>query len=137
MMIAAVSVPAASVGETTEAVKKLEAVYEQALMQKDTKTLARLMTDDFIRTPPASAATSKTEYLSQIETGRLQYLSHETLEATYQVFDDAVLVHSVVRLRTKSNGKEGESSLRLLHVWIKQAGQWRIAAVQGSQMPAR
>ena len=136
-LVAAGLVPACWAADQAETVKKLEAVYEQALVQRDMKTLDRLMTSDFIRTPPASSPTTKAEYLSQIETGRLQYVSHEIKESNYRVFGDTVLVHSVVRVRTRSNGKEGDSLLRLLHVWVKQDGQWRVAAVQGSRMLSR
>jgi ketosteroid isomerase-like protein len=128
---------AASDSESIEAVKKGEAMLRQSLMNRDTKTLAKLMTDDFVRIPPAAPATPRAEYFSIIESGRLQYLSFDVDDAQFRAYGDTVIVQALVHLKTRSGERPPtESRLRLLDVWVKQGGEWRLATIQGNQAPA-
>ena len=137
-LVAAGSGVAASDAESIEAVKKGEATLRQSLMRRDTATLAKLMTDDFVRIPPSTPATPRAEYFSIIESGRLQYLSFEVDDARFQVHGDTVIVQALVHLLTRSGDRPpAESRLRLLDVWVKQNGEWRLAAIQGNQAPAK
>jgi ketosteroid isomerase-like protein len=127
---------AASDSESIEAVKKGEATLRQSLMHRDTATLAKLMTQDFVRIPPSTPATPRAEYFSIIETGRLQYLSFEVDDAQFRAFGDTVIVQALVHLLTRSGDRPpAESRLRLLDVWVKQNGEWRLAVIQGNQAP--
>lgn len=129
---------AASDAESIEAVKKGEATLRRSLMGRDIATLAKLMTDDFVRIPPSTPATPRAEYFSIIESGRLQYLSFEVDDAQFQVHGDTVIVQALVHLLTRSGDRPpAESRLRLLDVWVKQNGEWRLAAIQGNQAPAK
>ena len=107
----------------------------EALVHSDTKTMARLLTGDFVRTPPTTPATTKTEWIGQIESGRLRYLSFEVQDANYRGYGDTVLVNSVAKIRARTGTGEADLVLRLLAVWVKQNGEWREAAVQGNSMP--
>jgi ketosteroid isomerase-like protein len=109
--------------------------FREALLKSDTATLSKILTDDFLRTPPTTARTTKAQYLEALRTGSLKYLSIETQEAKYRTYGNTVLVDSVAALRVRINGQETEVQLRLLSVWIKQNGRWLLAAVQGNQMP--
>jgi ketosteroid isomerase-like protein len=135
-LVAGASTLAASDADSIEAVKKGEATLRQSLMHRDTKTLARLMTDDFIRIPPATPATPRAEYFNIIETGRLQYLTFDVDDAQFRAYGDTVIVQALVHLTTRSGDRpSSESHLRLLDVWVKQNGEWRLATIQGNQAP--
>ena len=127
----------ASGSDSVEAVKKAEAALQQALVDADAKTMARLLADDFVRTPPSAPSTSKAEWISQVESGRLQYRSFEVQDAKYRVYGDTVLVNSQAKIRVKTAGPDVDLVLRLLSVWVKQNDEWREAAVQGNLMPSR
>jgi ketosteroid isomerase-like protein len=135
-LLAVTSVLAASDAESIEAVKKGEATLRQSLMHRDTATLAKLMTEDFVRIPPSTPATPRAEYFSIIETGRLQYLSFEVDDAQFRAYGDTVIVQALVHLLTRSGDRPAaESRLRLLDVWVRQNGEWRLAVIQGNQAP--
>jgi len=126
---------AAAESDNIEAVKKADAAMREALVHSDTKAMGRLLTDDFIRTPPSTPATTKVEWIGQIESGRLRYVSFEVQDAKYRAYGDTVVVNSVAKIRAKSATGEADLTLRLLGVWVKQSGEWREAAVQGNSMP--
>jgi hypothetical protein len=67
LVAAAGSCIAASDAESIATVKKGEETLRQSLMKRDTKTLAKLMTDDFVRIPPSTPATPRAEYFSILE----------------------------------------------------------------------
>jgi ketosteroid isomerase-like protein len=117
-----------------EAVKKAAAQLEQALTHADMATLEKLVTDDFLRTPPTGPDTNKKEWLGLVESKRLQYITFENSDVRYRAYGDTVIVngHSNIHARS-SGGPERESKLKLIWVWVKLGGEWRLAAVQGNQ----
>jgi ketosteroid isomerase-like protein len=121
--------------DAVETIKKLEQELRQALIKADGDTLSKMLTDDFIRTPPTTPATTKSQWLEALGSGRLKYLSFETIEAKYRPHGDTVLVNSVARLRVSRGGEELQPQLRILDVWVKQQGRWLLASVQGNEMP--
>jgi ketosteroid isomerase-like protein len=108
-----------------------------ALVKADTETMSRILTDDFLRTPPGSQATDKTAYIELVRSGRLKYISIDRKDARYQVYDDTVVMNCTAPIRTSgANGRISDTELRLLVVWVRQSGRWMLAAIQGTNMPA-
>ena len=122
--------------DVVEAVKKVEGEFREALSRSDIEALGKLLTEDFLRTPPTTPSTTKTEWLELIRTGKQKYLAFETKEAKYRVYGDTVIVNAIVSLRV-SRGNEAATDLKLpiLQVWVKQNGRWLLAAIQGNQTP--
>ncbi|HTM52664.1 MAG TPA: DUF4440 domain-containing protein [Pirellulales bacterium] len=121
--------------DAVESIKKLEQELRQALIKADVDALSRMLTDDFIRTPPTTPATTKPQWLEAIKSGRLKYVSFETIEATYRPHGDAVLVNSVAKLQVSRAGEALHLQLRILDVWVKEQGRWLLSSVQGNEMP--
>jgi hypothetical protein len=48
---------------------------------------------------------------------------------------DAAVAHSIVNMKGVSNGKPFDDHLMMLHVWVKQAGAWQLAAHQTTKLP--
>jgi hypothetical protein len=96
-----------------------------------------MLTDDFLRTPPGGRDTNKAEWLGLIESGRLNYVAFEDSEDRYRVYGDTVVVNVLSNIHVRTNGREAETKLKLIWVWVRQNGQWRLAAVQGNQLASR
>jgi ketosteroid isomerase-like protein len=123
--------------EAMETVKKLEQEFREALLKRDTEAIGKMLTNDFIRTPPTTPSTTKVQWLELIRTGKQQYLAFETKEATYRVYGDTVIVNAVANLRVRRDGQQAtDTQLRILQVWVKQNGRWLLAAIQGNQTPS-
>jgi ketosteroid isomerase-like protein len=114
-----------------------QAKFDAALQKADTETIAAMLTDDFLRTPPASPNTTKTQWLEALRTGAVKYLSIHPKEANYRMYGDTVIGNAVTQFRVSVNGQTRDETLRLLSVWVKQNGRWMFAAVQGNPMPAQ
>jgi ketosteroid isomerase-like protein len=135
------ALPLAAQDANIDAVKQRASQLEQALTHADMATLDKMVTDDFLRTPPGGRDTNKKEWLGLVQSGRLQYVAFEDSEQRYRNYGDTVIVNVASNIHTRtSGGPERESKLKLIWVWVKQGGEWKLAAVQGSQVttaPAR
>jgi ketosteroid isomerase-like protein len=122
--------------DAVEAVKKTESEFREALLRSDTEALGKLLTEDFIRTPPTTPATTKSQWLELIRLGKQKYLAFVVKEARYRAYGDTVIVNAVVGLRVRRGNEEAtDLNLRLLQVWVKLHGRWLLAAIQGNQTP--
>lgn len=110
--------------------------FTQALIKSDTDALSEILTDDFVRTPPTRPSTTKPEYLAQLRSGTLKYLAIDLKEAKYQVYGNTVVENAVAAIRVRYNSQEINEQLRLLQIWVKLNGRWRLAAVQGNPVPS-
>jgi ketosteroid isomerase-like protein len=138
LVSAAVGEDRSPMSDAVEAVKKAEREFREALLRSDIETLGKLLTEDFIRTPPTTPATTKTQWLDLIRTGKQKYLAFDVKEAKYRAYGDTVIVNAVVSLRVRRGNEEAtDLNLRLLQVWVKQDGRWLLAAIQGNQTPTQ
>jgi len=121
-----------------EAIRKKARELERALIAADTAAMQQMLTDDFLRTPPGGQDTDKAQYTSLIATGRLKYIAFDNLQEKVRAYANTVLINDLTDLRYRgATGPERSIRLKLLWVWVKQDGEWRLAAVQGNQVSAQ
>jgi len=120
-----------------DAVKKVEQEFREALLHDDIAALDKILSHDFIRTPPTTPSTTKAQWLELIRSGKQKYLSFDTKEVKYRAYGDTVVVNAVAALRVRVNGRqESDLQLRVLQVWVRQDGKWLLVALQGNQTPS-
>ena len=124
-------------GNPPKEMRAAEDRLQKALVKGDTETLSKLLADDYLRTPPTTPNTTKTQYLDALRSGTLKYFSIEAKESHYRTYGDTVIVNSVSAIRVNINGQQRDEVLRLINVWIKQNGRWQLAAVQGNPLPSQ
>src|SRR5215472_1109141 len=118
-------------------VRKMQNELQQSMIRADTAALSNILTEDFVRTPPGGADTNKTEWISLIGSKRLKYLSTDNIEYKDRAYGNTALVSTVTNVRYIANGAERTVKLKVLWVWAKQAGQWKLAAIHGTEVAAR
>ncbi len=111
----------------------VESEFWGALVKADTDAMSRILTEDFLRTPPGSQATDKAAYIELVRSGRLKYISIDRKDVRYQVYSDTVVENCTAPIRTAGASEPVE--LRLLSVWVRQSGRWMLAAIQGTDVP--
>ena len=119
--------------DPADAVLNAEKAWAQAAVAADTAALDKLLADDLTYCHANGAKDTKASYLDKIRTGRPKYLllDFEKLEA--KVFGDVAVANSTVHMRSVSGGNEQDVKLVLMHVYVKQQGQWRLLAHQSSK----
>ena len=135
VLIAVLAMTASAQDANIDAVRKMARELERALIAADAAALDKMLTDDFVRTPPAGRDTTKSEYISLVSSGQLKYIAFQNVEEKFRSYPNTVLVNDVTDLRYRgANGPEHGMRLKLIWVWVKQGGEWRCAGVQGNQV---
>ena len=124
---------AAYAGDPAAAILQAEKDWAQAALAADVATLDKLLSDDLTYCHATGAKDTKSTYLEKIRTGRPKYLELEFEKLEAKVSGDVAIANSTVRMRSVSAGTEQTVKLVLLHVYVKQQGQWRLLAHQSSK----
>jgi hypothetical protein len=104
---------------------------KQAMIHKDGVTLNKLLSDELAYTHSTGPLETKAEFIQSIVSGksiveRLDYMGLKT-----SVYGDTALVRGNVDLY---HSKTNIVHMNILHVWVKQAGAWKLVARQATRL---
>jgi ketosteroid isomerase-like protein len=118
-------------------VRRLSASEPEAFLQKDTRTLATLWSDDFIVTNPLNKLATKKEVLGMVESGFLVITSYDRqIEYAHTYGDTVILAGSeTVTWGGKMPNAGKTEHLRFTAVWMKQSGRWQEVARHANIIP--
>ena len=144
-MIAAtlsLAAPAASAAAATPELQTLPAdlahaleIYNQATVHNDAKTLAGLVTDDYVLVNSDSSVQDKASYLADFAVPGFKVDPYEVEPLTYQVHGESALTAWAYRLSWTLDGRRQTRRLRIAQFWVNQDGRWRIAYAQLTRIP--
>lgn len=122
--------PASSI-EDEQQLRRMNEEWVEALIQRDTGALDRLMAGDCIFTD-ALAGDDKAQFIGDIETGELQVdtLNRENVEVRIYGSTGVLMALDTARWKYKDHNIEGH--YRIMHVYAKRDGNWQIVAIQAS-----
>ena len=120
---------------TVAAILRLEKEIMRHIRAKDTRSLGRLLTADFVyRTPGAEL--SRADFLKGIASvpGRITSVEGEGLRVS--VYGETAILTGVQRARVRADdGSEQEGVSAFTDVFVKQSGRWRLALAYGVELP--
>ena len=79
---------------------------------------------------------TKAEFVGTLVSGKSDFVSIDLTGQTIQVSGDVAIVRHSLSAKTNDGGKPGEVNLRILTVWQKQKGGWKMVARQAVKPPA-
>lgn len=134
--------PAASAPATTpepqtlpaDLVHALEA-HNEATAHNDTKTLAALVTEDYVLVNSDASLQGKASYLADFAVPGFKLDPYEVEPLAYEVRGDAALTAWTFQLSWTQDGRHQTRRLRMSHFWVHQDGRWRIAYTQLTRIP--
>jgi ketosteroid isomerase-like protein len=122
-------------GRTAESILRLEREIMDYIRAKDTRSLERLLTADFVyRTPGAEL--SRADFLKGIASvpGRIISVEGEGLRVS--VYGETAILTGVQHARVRADdGSEQEGVSAFTDVFVKQRGRWRLALAFGVELP--
>jgi ketosteroid isomerase-like protein len=121
----------------TEEIRRLNIEEAQAFLHKDSKSLARLWSDDLVVTNPLNKFVTKQQVLEMVESGFLVITVLDRQIEYVRVYGDSVIVagsETAVWGGKMPNAGKTEH-LRFTAVWMKQGGRWQEVVRHANIVP--
>jgi ketosteroid isomerase-like protein len=131
MVLLAVALSATAQEAASQAVLQLEDQWTDALVKADTAFLERLYTDDIVYTHTNGTVNTKAQVIEGIRAGKAKYIAVDRSDVKVQDYGDTQIV--TFRAVIKVNAVTLPS--RIVHVFVRQNGAWRMAAYQSTRLP--
>lgn len=131
LLLAAASLTASGQSAPDQDILRLEEQWTAALLQADTAFLEGLYADDIIYTHTNGTVNDKAQFIEGIRSGKAKYLSMDRSDIKVQAYGDTRIVS--FRAVIKVNAVTLPS--RIIHVFVRQGGAWRMAAYQSTRLP--
>jgi ketosteroid isomerase-like protein len=113
--------------------ERLETVWNEAHQRGDADILETLWADDLEVAVPHMPLMTKTGALSFARSGRMKFLSYQTLEIRVRVYDNAAVVTGRLQRTRSMNGREISDDWRFTKVYVREAHKWRVVAFHASE----
>jgi len=115
----------------------LEKAWNQALEEKNTKSLDMILADTFVSIDIDGSVSSKNEFLASIKSPDYHASQAVTEESDVKVYGDAAVVVGIFRVKGTEKGKPYVHRERFVDTWIKSNGKWQCVATTSTLITAR
>jgi ketosteroid isomerase-like protein len=102
----------------------------------DLAGLGAMMTDDLTYTHSSGVEESKAEFLEGLKSGKYVYREIAPRGRKVRVHGDAAVVSGPCHVVIEPGGKRTELELYFTELYLKEAGQWRMALWHSTRLPA-
>ena len=130
MMPAGSAAPAAP--EVAAAAERLRI----AMVDPTPAALGALVSDDLSYGHSGGKVDTKQSFIDDLISGASDFVNITITDQTVKVAGDAAIVRHTLAAATNDSGKPGNVNLKILQVWQRQGGQWKLLARQAVRVPA-
>ncbi len=113
-----------------DAVEKLR----KAMIDADKTTLENIAADSLSYGHSGGKVENKTEFVENIASGKSDFVTIDLSEQTISVTGNNAIVRHILNAATNDGGKPGTVKLKVLLVWVKEKGQWKLLARQAIKL---
>ena len=78
---------------------------------------------------------TKQSFIADLLSGKSDFVTLELTDQTVELSGDVALIRHALQAQTNDSGKAGTVSLKVLQVWQRQGGQWKLLARQAVRTP--
>lgn len=104
--------------------------YDQATMRSDVAALAALVTDDYMLVNSDASVQDKPSYLADFRVPGFRIDPYAIEQPFQRLMGDAAITGGLFQLGWTQDGRHQSRRLRVVHVWTRQDGRWRLAYTQ-------
>ncbi len=127
----------------TEAVDALEkevlgadAERYRAMVNCDLAALERLLSPDLTYTHSSAHRENKSEYIASLSSGRVRYESTRCDDVSVRINGETAILEGHSIFTAIVDGVARDLDNRFLSVWLRQDGNWQMAAWASTPIPA-
>lgn len=78
---------------------------------------------------------TKQSFIADLLSAKSDFVTLDLTEQTVEISGDVALIRHALNAQTNDSGKAGTVSLKVLQVWQRQGGQWKLLARQAVRTP--
>jgi ketosteroid isomerase-like protein len=123
---------AANRQDDQKALAKLDADYQKAVEQNDTKTMARILADDFILVEGDGTVSTKADLLKDAAGGKTKYEHQVDSERTIRVWGDTAVVTAKLWAKGLEDGKQVDYYMWFSDTYVRKSSGWSYVFGQAS-----
>jgi ketosteroid isomerase-like protein len=101
-----------------------------AMLNGDKAVLEKLAAEKLNYGHSSGAVDDKKIFVEKLASGQSDFVTIDLSEQTISVSDKVAIVRHVLKAKTNDGGKPGEANIRVLLIWQKQKGGWKLLARQ-------
>jgi hypothetical protein len=102
----------------------------KAMIDPDENMLGKLVADKLSYGHSSGQVDDRRIFIDKLVSGQSDFVTIDLSEQTISISDKTAVVRHILKARTNDNGKPGEVNLRILLIWQKQNGNWKLLARQ-------
>jgi ketosteroid isomerase-like protein len=123
-------------GQSEQKVRRLNEEWVEALINKDTATLTRLMDERCIFTD-ALIGDDKAQFIADIVSGDLQVNSFIRENVEVAIYGPTAIMTALDTADWRYKGQHIQGHYRTIHVYTEREGVWQIVAIQASHIESK
>ena len=112
------------------AVEKLK----QAMISGERSALENIASDSLSYGHSGGKVETKAEFVEAIASGKSDFVTIDLSEQTISVKNGVAVVRHVLNASTNDGGKPATVKIKILLVWAKEKGQWKLLARQAVKL---
>ncbi len=106
-----------------------------AMVDPTRENLAALVTDSLSYGHSGGHIDRKEEFISKLNGGGSDFVSITITDQTIQLYKNTAIVRHNLSAETNDKNKPGTVKLHVMMVWVKEKGNWKLAARQAVKIP--
>jgi ketosteroid isomerase-like protein len=111
------------------------AAYDAATVSNDVARLNEIVRDDYLLVNSDMSIQGKASYLADFKVPGFKINHYRLSEPILRIRADSALTGGYLHLRWTQGGQSFDRRLRIIHFWVKDRGQWRLAYTQLTRRP--
>jgi len=124
--------PAGGTADVTAAAERLRV----AMVDPNASTLDGLVAEQLSYGHSGGRVDTKQSFIGDLMNGKSDFVTLDLTEQTVALSgDDVALIRHSLQAQTNDSGKPGTVSLKVLQVWQRLGGQWKLVARQAVRTP--
>lgn len=106
-----------------------------AMIDPTPATVGALVADDLSYGHSGGKVDTKTSFIADLMSGASDFVTITISDQTIKLVDNVAIVRHTLTADTNDSGKPGKVSIKILGVWQKQGGEWKLLARQAVRPP--
>jgi type IV pilus biogenesis protein CpaD/CtpE len=106
-----------------------------AMIDPTPASVGALVADDLSYGHSGGKVDTKTSFIADLISGASDFVTITITDQTIKLVDNVAIVRHTLTADTNDSGKPGKVSIKILGVWQKQGGEWKLLARQAVRPP--